>query len=176
MNTWDASTGSGNVTMVIEKNFHSIHYACSYNTLRCHWFLSSNLYLKLKSVILAADWEEAVLKREVVKGLQNEREIERYADKIISAMYLSNVPKEEKTKDRGKMWSPKSAVHMSQKFLGYSYFCRSLTETDRCKNNYSFPNFICFTSKSSKSFYDSVFCRYLKLIFCFLNIIWVVIL
>lgn len=36
MNTWDASTGSGNVTMVIEKNFHSIHYACSYNTLRCH--------------------------------------------------------------------------------------------------------------------------------------------
>lgn len=44
-----------------------------------------------------------MLKREVVKGLQNEREIERYADKIISAMYLSNVPKEEKTKDRGKM-------------------------------------------------------------------------
>lgn len=77
-------------------------------------------------MILAADWEEAMLKREVVKGLQNEREIERYADKIISAMYLSNVPKEEKTKDQGKMWSPKSAVHMSQKFLGYSYFASLL--------------------------------------------------
>ena len=35
MNTGDASTGSGNVTMVIEKNFHSIHYAGSHNTLRC---------------------------------------------------------------------------------------------------------------------------------------------
>lgn len=65
-------------------------------------------------MILAADWEEAMLKREVVKCLQNERETERCADKIISAIYLSNVPKEEKTKDWGKMWSHKSAVHMSQ--------------------------------------------------------------
>lgn len=69
-------------------------------------------------MILAADWEEAMLKRKVVKGLQNEREIERCADKIIAAMCLSNVLKEEKTKDQGKMWSHKSAVHMSQKFLG----------------------------------------------------------
>lgn len=31
------------------------------------------------------------------------KEIERCSDKIIAAMCLSNVPKEEKTKDRGKM-------------------------------------------------------------------------